>query len=62
MLKTFTVLGETFGVEHFPRMYDMFKTSPDNLERQLKSIANAWHEGSIVGAAQAFESDMGHRG
>lgn len=56
----FELLGETFGIEHFPHLYQMVQTSRENAERQLKSIADAWHEGSIVSAAQAFESDLAH--
>ncbi|KKW08293.1 MAG: hypothetical protein UY44_C0012G0007 [Candidatus Kaiserbacteria bacterium GW2011_GWA2_49_19] len=57
---TFTVLGESFEIKHFPRLYNMYCTSPDNLERQLQGIADAWHEGSIRSAAVAFESDLQH--
>ena len=60
MEKTFTVLGETFSVQHFPHLYEMYKTSPENLERQLQGIADTWHEGKIVSAAVAFESDLAH--
>lgn len=58
--ETFTVLGETFSARHFPRLLDMYRASPENLERQLRSIANAWHEGSVASAAAAFESDLQH--
>ena len=60
MENTFTVLGETFSVEHFPHLYEMYKTSSDNLARQLQGVADAWHNGSIVSAAQALESDLSH--
>ncbi|HEY4499081.1 MAG TPA: hypothetical protein VJH94_03400 [Candidatus Paceibacterota bacterium] len=60
MEDTFIVLGETFSVEHFPNLFQMYQTSPENLERQLQGIADAWHEGKIVSAAVAFESDLAH--
>lgn len=56
----FELLGETFSKEHMPILYSMVETSRENAEAQLQSIANAWHNGSIVSAAQAFESDMAH--
>ena len=56
--ESFEVLGEKFSVEHFPILYDMYQTSKPNLERQLKSIADVCHEGSISSAAVAFESDL----
>ena len=57
--KEFELCGETFAVEDFPRLYQMVQTSPANAAAQLQSIANAWHDGDIVSAAQSFESDMG---
>lgn len=56
----FELLGETFSKEHMPILYSMVQTNRENAERQLQSIANAWHNGSIVSAAQALESDMAH--
>lgn len=57
---SFDLLGESFSKEHMPNLYRMVETNKKNAEIQLQSIANAWHNGSIVGAAQAFESDMAH--
>lgn len=54
----FEILGERFKIRYFPNMYDMYRTSKYNLENQLQSIADAWHEGSVISAAIAFESDM----
>ncbi len=54
----FNICGETFETRYFPNLYEMYKISPKNAEDQLRSIANAWHEGHIVSAAQAFESDL----
>lgn len=56
----FELLGETFEIEHFPHLYRMVQASRGNAERQLKSIADAWHGGSIGSAAQALESDLAH--
>lgn len=57
---SFELLGETFSKEHFPNLYRMVETSRENAEAQLQSIAAAWHNGSIVSAAQALESDLAH--
>jgi hypothetical protein len=57
---SFKVLGEYFKIKHFPNMYDMYRTSWENLENQLGSIAKAWHEGDLNSAAIAFESDLAH--
>jgi hypothetical protein len=60
ILQIFSVCGEDFEIRHFPHLYGMVQTSRENAEAQLRSIANAWHDGSIVSAAQALESDLGH--
>lgn len=57
---TFQIAGENFETKDFPNLYEMYKISPQNAEDQLRSIADAWHEGNIVSAAQAFESDLAH--
>lgn len=56
----FTLAGETFSVEHFLYLYRMYEVSPEHAEAQLRSIADAWHEGSITSAAIALESDLAH--
>jgi len=61
MNEKFTILGEVFERKHFPNIAKMFDIDPSNTARQIQSIADAWHEGSIVSAAQAFESDLGYR-
>jgi hypothetical protein len=58
--KVFALLDETFSVSSFPNLYRMWQISPENAEVQLRSIANAWHEGSITAAAIALESDLAH--
>ncbi len=60
MEDTFIILGKELKREYFPHIAAMFDTNKENTERQLQSIADAWHNGSIVGAAQALESDLGH--
>lgn len=57
---TFELLGKTFTKKGMPNLYRMVQTSRMNAEAQLQSIADTWHEGSIVSAAQAFESDLAH--
>lgn len=54
----FEVLGESFSKIGFPRMYNMYRQSPQNLEAQLSSIAKAWHNDSIGSASRCFESDI----
>lgn len=54
------ILGEIIDKENFPKLYNWVKTNPKTLESQLKSIAKAWHEGSIISAMQALESDLEH--
>lgn len=56
-----TILGEEFGRKHIPNIAKMFDRDPSNAERQIKSIADAWHGGSIVSAVQSFESDLGYK-
>lgn len=54
------ILGEEINPKYYPNLYRMAKTNPEGLAEQLQSIANAWHEGSIVSAMQALESDLAH--
>lgn len=56
----FKVLGEDFSAEHFPILYRMYQANRENLEGQLQSVADAWHEGNIASAAMALESDLAH--
>lgn len=59
--ESFELAGETFQIKYFPNLYAMTKTSPTNTETQLRSVADAWHDGDIVSAAQALESDLGSK-
>ena len=54
-----TILGEVFERHHIPKVSRMFGTNQSNTERQIQSIADAWHEGSISSAVVALESDLG---
>ncbi len=54
------ILGETFDRDIIPHVARMFDKNRANTEIQIKSIADAWHEGEIVGAVQALESDLAH--
>lgn len=56
----FEIAGEKFEKRYFPNLYRMYEASPQNAEEQLRSVADAWHEGKIVSAAQALESDLAH--
>lgn len=55
-----TILGKSLDYENFPILYKWAQEHPETLESQLNSIAKAWHEGSIMSAMQALESDLEH--
>lgn len=46
--------------KNFPILFERAKNNPEGLKDELVSVANAWHEGSLVSAAQALESDLQH--
>jgi hypothetical protein len=54
------ILGETVDPDNMPILYQKAQSNPEELERQLKSIATAWHEGDIRSAMLALESDLEH--
>lgn len=58
--ETFELCGETFQIEYYPKIYAMVCADKFSAGEQLRSIADAWHEGSITSAAQAIESDLQH--
>lgn len=58
--KPITLLEETIDPDNMPKLYRWAIENPETLERQLKSIANAWHEGNIRSAMLALESDLEH--
>jgi hypothetical protein len=59
-MKPIKIFGETIDPDNQPKLHEWALSNPDTLERQLKSIANAWHEGSIKSAIISFESDLTH--
>lgn len=54
------ILGESLDPENYPKLYEWAKNNSETLVKQLKSIADKWHNGSIVAAIQALESDLEH--
>ena len=55
-----TILGEEITSEHYPIMVEKAKADIVATEQMVKSVAEAWHEGSVVSALQALESDLQH--
>jgi len=58
--KPIKVQGELIDPDNQPILYQKAKVNKPELERQLKSIADKWHEGSIRAALIALESDLSH--
>jgi hypothetical protein len=54
------ILGEYVDPDNQPILYQKALNNKEGLERQLKSIADAWHEGSVRSAIISFESDLEH--
>ena len=59
-MKAIKILGETIDADNQPILYQKAKLNKPELERQLKSIADKWHEGSIRAATISLESDLSH--
>lgn len=59
-MRKITILGKTYSREDIPNIAQMFDVSKENAERQIQSIADAWHEGNTPSAIHAFESDLAH--
>jgi hypothetical protein len=57
---TFELCGEHFQIVYFPKIHRMFKHDPEWAEEQIKSIADVWHEGDMISATVALESDLEH--
>lgn len=57
---TIIICGEEFERLHIPHVARMFDTSPENAKKTITSLAFVWHDGSIVSAVQALESDLAH--
>jgi len=58
--KSIIILGEEIDPDNMPILYRKAIVNPEELERQLKSIAKAWHQGDIRAAMIALESDLEH--
>ena len=58
--KFLIILGERIDPINYPILYKWAKENPETLKTQLKSIADAWHGGSLRAAKQALESDLQH--
>ena len=56
----FLILGEKFPTGEYPMLYRRSQMNKEWLEEQIQSVADAWHEGDIVSACQALESDLQH--
>lgn len=55
------IMGENIYESEMPILYKWAQEHPDTLELQLRSIADKWHQGDIVSAMQALESDLSHQ-
>ncbi len=58
MSEKLTILGEEFERVHIPCVSRLFDTNPEHAKQTISSLAYLWHEGSIVSAVQALESDL----
>jgi len=58
--KPIEILGGLIDPDNQPKLYKWAVSNPETLERQLGSIAKAWHEGNIRSAILALESDLEH--
>jgi hypothetical protein len=56
--ETIVISGVELDKDNFPVLYDWAISNPDTLARQLKSIADKWHEGDLNMAAICLESDL----
>lgn len=54
------ILGESIDPGNQPVLYQWAKRNKPGLERQLKSVADKWHEGNVRAAVLALESDLAH--
>ena len=59
-LETFLVAGEQLEKRHFPKLYGKYEHDLAWLNEQVVSIADAYHDGSVIAAAAALESDLEH--
>ena len=54
------IFNEQFDREHIPHVARMIDTDRGGAEKQISFTAYIWHDGSIVSAVQALESDLAH--
>ena len=54
------ILGVELDEKNFPVLFKWAKNHPDTFKQQVQAVAEAWHEGDIMSACQALESDMEH--
>lgn len=52
--------GEEIDPDNMPILYQKAKLNKTELEKQLRSVADKWHEGSVRAAIIALESDLQH--
>jgi len=57
--KSIKFLGEKLDEQNFPVLYQKARNHPEELKRQLLSIANQ-PGGSLTNAMQSLESDLQH--
>jgi hypothetical protein len=58
--QTFNICDTQFEIKHFPVLYERHRYDAEWLDKQVQSIATAWHEGNIASAVVALESDLVH--
>jgi len=58
--RTFPILGYEFQVYHYPVLFSKYVHDPSWTAEQVQRTADLWHEGSVVSAMQALESDLQH--
>jgi len=59
-MKAIKILGEVIDPDNEPILYQKAKLNKPELEKQLKSIADKWHKGSVRAAIISLESDLQH--
>lgn len=57
---TVTIFKEEFNRKDIPNVARMFDANPENAAKTISSLAFLWHDGNIVSAVQALESDLGN--
>jgi hypothetical protein len=58
--KYIIILGEKFDSEKMPEISERMRENPSSTEKWIRSVADAWHEGDVVSAVRALESDLQH--